>query len=593
MEPPAQPPRAIVAPARFVLQSEPLGTFIGLAQGERFALFATTVGASAVFDLAQQKVAWRIEGDVVATHAGKDHVAYVPSSPALGPPPSVLRIRRLISGEEHAFEGAVVENAQLPAHYVALREGATLGLLDAATRTWLLRATTKLPAQSAALSADGKRLYVLSQDRARDTFDRYEHALWLEIFRLEDFDAAAGKPIEPYARHAWEYHEREIREQSHFEGSSMRTSSPRVYRTDSGAVVIGHESGCIQCRMHAPPVHLWRAVDEQTAKPSGSWAAKYFSEIAQGSLEALAWQTATDQRPRIVGIPVPERVQRALAGRLDVEVGRFEGGCQNEACFFTRSAGRSCAWSLADASPIGCLRLAKAAPECLFPVQAVDSKNVFFSRCGYDSPLELVRWDARSGATELRRFEGTWTSVGHFPFVFAPRGMRFLNHVGARTEAWTWGRQAPDWVHAGCDWLPHFSDDGARVACPREEHADAKGRREITELDAATGKVLRTQKQRVEPRQQETPPPCGLRFVGRNDIHAGEEKVASVYAFDDGEWALVLPSGVHHASAGTRKHIAFFALDGALLDDRSVDALAQPAAVREKLAGFSRCGATP
>jgi hypothetical protein len=245
------------------------------------------------------------EGALPDIECGEHCVAYVPARAhaaglqiGLPLPGNELRLRSLITDQEEIFEGELVPHAQLPPHLAALRMGTSLGLLDARSRTWLARVTTKRPASSVATSADSGALYVLSVDPERDPDDERNYDAWLEVFRVPP---ASGPP----ASHRHRYSVGELRHVTKFDGSMDPTREPHVYRIDSGELVVGHVVGCNECAHRAPEAHVFRVVDRGTGQPTGEAGFRYLRDLSPGGLEQQLWKV----EPRGA---VPERVKRAI-----------------------------------------------------------------------------------------------------------------------------------------------------------------------------------------------------------------------------------------------------------------------------------------
>jgi hypothetical protein len=581
--------------ARVVAQGlETTGFITALAEGERFAL----LGGIAV-DLVHGKVAWRLDGQFLTTRVGKDRAAYITEARSMAlndekPVVDALHVLDLISGATDTFAGRLMAYAQLPPHLLALREGKTVGLVDPRRRTWSVRVATERTPQALALSADGKELYVLEWERTDEDRNGYDYQVWLELFRAQD-GAAAGASPQPFARYAhskWRINFTEIDEQTKFDEPVGRRSYPRLYRRADGALMLGIRSGCPVCRLRAPDAVHARAIDVRTGDGSGSWTARMLEDVPE--LEARVWDDTCRNHPSIAlgagcapaAVPAPAAVQRALDGMRGPRIARYTGACHEGACFGTTGADKLCLWSLEHARPIGCRALDTGQPSCMFPLRLIDQSKVFLKSCE-PGPLELTLWNPQANSAETRRLGAAPAEYTALPFVFAPSGLRFLAHVGTRSEAWTWGREAPDWV-AECLAPPHWSLDAATVLCPRREHGDARGRWPVSELDTESGKERKRARRELPWQDPRGALPCGLSFYG-HELQANGETVANAYAFDDGEWAFVLPNGEHSASARATNHLAFYAADGTLLDERSIAALARPEAVAARLASLATC----
>lgn len=299
------PQQSVQAPSRapcWSLAPEQLGVFERILPGDRFAVFRSPSGGHAL-DLDLQVIT-KVDGAIEPVSCGDHCVAYAPA-PAdlldLRPRASELRLRNLATGEEASFAGKRVELAQLPPHQVALRDGTSLGLLDASSRSWLARVTTKWPATSVALSADGRSLYALSLDPARDHDDEHNYDAWLEVLRVP-YD---GSPIRG---HRHRYTAAKLAEVTKFDGALVKTGEPRVYRLDSGPMVVGHITGCETCAGRFPEAHLYRVVDPETGQLTGEAGFRYLTDLAAGGLEHQLWPSEQASASAL-----QERVQRALA----------------------------------------------------------------------------------------------------------------------------------------------------------------------------------------------------------------------------------------------------------------------------------------
>jgi hypothetical protein len=580
--------------ARVVAQGlESTGFITALAEGERFAL----LGGIAV-DLVHGKVAWRLDGEFLAMTAGKDRAVYVTDTRSKlleeMPAADALHVIDLISGARDTFAGRLMADVQLPPHLLALREGETLALVDPRRRAWAVRVATEREPQALALSADGKELYVLEWDHTDENRNVYDYEVWLELFRAQD-GVAPGTSPQPFARYAhtkWRINFTEIDEQTKFDEPSGRRTYPRLYYRADGALILAIRTGCPVCRLRAPEAIHARAIDVRSGDPAGNWTARMMDDVP--ALEARVWDndcSASIARARgelcpPAAIAAPAAVQRVLDGLPGPDFARSTDPCHEGACFATTGADKLCLWSLQHARPIGCRALETGTPSCLFKVRLVDESKVFLSSCDQRPPA-LTLWNPQTNGAETWRFEGHQEGYSPFPFVFAPSGLRFLKHVGTRSEAWTWGRDAPDWV-AECLAPPRWSHDAATVLCPRTEYGDRRGRWPVSELDAKSGKERKRARRELPWEDLHGALPCGLSKHG-HELRSNGDTVASAYAFDDGEWAFVLPTGEHSASARATAHLTFYAADGTLLDERSIAALARPDLVAARLTSLATC----
>lgn len=303
----AQDPLATCEP----MQVETLGDFVMIASGDRYALFRTLHSWAAV-DLDHARLTAKGQGVLhLEVDCGPDCVAYLPATdtapaaPSLGlPAPAELRLHELRSDQEDRYEGELVAESQLPSHVVALRQGQSLGLLDARARHWLVRLTTLGVVSSVALSADADRLYALSRDddlRALSQPPRF--IAQLEVFAVSGSGARLG-------RQPLSYGPAELQDASAFEGALTRLSAPRVYRTDAGDVVLGHMFGCRRCAGHSPEGHVYRVVDADGGL-TGAGGYRYFDEMPAMALERQVWRSQRDDRAAPPA-PVPARVRRVL-----------------------------------------------------------------------------------------------------------------------------------------------------------------------------------------------------------------------------------------------------------------------------------------
>jgi len=291
------------------LKGSALGAFDSIAPGGRFALFDQYGATWTALDLERHQIGAPVSGRLERIVCGEHCAAYSAHAEGLTlglrARPASLQLRDLSTGAEASFEGENMRDAQLPSHLAALRSGHNVGLLDARARVWMARAGLHAPASSVALSVDGRRLYVLAVEPSHDAIeDRPELSLWIEVL---DIGLAQGGPV---LSHRVAYSQQQLQQIASYDGSMYRLSAPRIYRLDSGAIVIGHKFGCDRCAGSFPEGHVFRELQPQSGAPTQHGGFALLRQLPLGSLEAKVW-SAADHEPRRP-TPMPERVRRAL-----------------------------------------------------------------------------------------------------------------------------------------------------------------------------------------------------------------------------------------------------------------------------------------